>query len=59
MVHPFSHLQLFLAFLKVLLGVLVIFYINDQMEQELMAGSVLHVYADDILLYVLHHSLHT
>jgi len=28
--------------------VLVIFYINDQMEQELMAGSVLHVHADDI-----------
>ena len=30
---------------------LFIIYINDLMEQELMAGSVLHVYADDILLY--------
>ena len=29
-------------------------YINDPMEKELMAGSVLHVYADDILLYHIH-----
>ena len=31
---------------------------NDLMEQELMAGSVLHVYADDILLYRTIHSTH-
>ena len=36
---------------SVLGPLLFIIYINYLMEQELMAGSVLHVYADDILLY--------
>ena len=43
---------------SVLGPLLFIIYINDLMEQELMPGSVLHVYADDILLYRTINSTH-
>ena len=31
---------------------------NDHMEQELMAGSALHAYTDDILLYHATNAIH-
>ena len=59
MVHPLSHLQLFLVFFKVLFWIhCYSLFTYDLMEQELMAGSTLQAYADDILLYHTINSTH-